>query len=425
MSVSVPQDQASHSRHQDVVLVVCLLLLFLLAASGFGFWQWIKISETLPQFGTQGFYSILFLCVVPLVIVFFIALVMTQRFEHYRLSVSYHARIDFLQKRLNAQEDFLRVISDHDPESIAIFDQDNRFWFVNASLAQVLQRDVKDIIGQPLDKVLNYDRSRIAEVRLKSVTATGKALETLDQRVDADGTVQFIQSRFERIQPFGEFRGGVIVRSENVTNLLVERERRENMLRQVISALVSVIDRRDPYAAGHSARVGKLSRAIAEEMVLSESEIETAEIAGSLMNFGKVLVSRGILTKTTTLTPEELQHVRHSILTSADILAIIDFPTSVVPTLRQVLERYDGSGIPEGLKGEAILITARIVAVANTFVALVSPRAHRAGIDFNEALRLIKADANVTFDQRVVAAMMSYIQSHQNKLEWLKPQSRR
>ena len=108
------------------------------------------------------------------------------------------------------------------------------------------------------------------------------------------------------------------------------------------------------YASGHSQRVGQLSRALAEELVLSELEIETAETAGSLMNFGKMLVSRQILTKTVALTTEELQRVRDGIMTSADILSMIDFVGPVVPTLRQVLERMDGTGAPKNLKGEQI-----------------------------------------------------------------------
>jgi HD-GYP domain-containing protein (c-di-GMP phosphodiesterase class II) len=217
-----------------------------------------------------------------------------------------------------------------------------------------------------------------------------------------------------------DMHGCVLLREDDFTTLIVERERRERMLRQVIDTLVAVVDRRDPYAAGHSARVGQLSKAIAEEMGLDANLIEAAEIAGSLMNFGKVLVSRHILTKTTALTPDELQRVRDSILTSADILAIIGFEGPVVPTLRQVLERYDGTGVPSGLRGEEIMITARIVAVANAYVAFVSPRAHRPGLPFREALAVIARDSGKSFDERVLIALTNYVENRPSKLDWLK-----
>jgi HD-GYP domain-containing protein (c-di-GMP phosphodiesterase class II) len=162
-----------------------------------------------------------------------------------------------------------------------------------------------------------------------------------------------------------------------------------------------------------------LSRAIAVEMQLSEREIEAAEIAGSLMNFGKVLVSRSILTKTDGLTQEELSRVRDGILTSADILARIDFAAPVVPTLRQVLERFDGTGVPAGLKGDEILVMARIVAVANSFIALVSPRAYRPGVDAFVAADNLAQDSGTAFDGRVITALQSYLFKNTDKLSKL------
>ena len=258
-------------------------------------------------------------------------------------------------------------------------------------------------------------RNALNEVRNSSQTLA----ETLDQVKGKDGQTHFMQAHFEVIAPFRDFSGGVMVREADVTNLIVERERRSSMLRQVIGTLVAVVDRRDPYAAGHSARVGQLSRVLAEEMLLAEKEIDAAEIAGSLMNFGKVLVPREILTKTSALTPEELQRVRDSILTSADILSIIDFTGPVVPTLRQVLERFDGTGVPQGLKGDEIMITARIVAVANTYVALVSPRAHRPSLGMKEAMGHLQQGSDKAYDKYVVTALANYIENRRDKLDWL------
>ena len=154
-------------------------------------------------------------------------------------------------------------------------------------------------------------------------------------------------------------------------------------------------------------------------MELSADLRETAEIAGLLMNFGKVLVPREILTKTTALSPEELKQVRESILTSADILSLIGFSLPVVPTLRQVQERYDGTGAPEGKKGEEILVTARIVAVANAFVAIFSPRAHRPSLDIRASVEMLMRDAGTAYDQRVVIALANFVQNRRHKLEWL------
>lgn len=406
-------------RSKSSIILATVVNPILLATSCYGFWLWFQIMSATKLLEQHELFLILSLALVPLVIFLFVTIAAVQRLEYNRLSGSYQARLDQLQKRLNAQEDFLHSMTDYNPESIAIFDKNNSYWFVNLSASNNLGFEAKDIIGKSLAKVVGIDRAKKFETRLNQVRATGQAVETLDQVLGEGGRPRFIQAHYEAVKPFGEFGGGVMLREEDVTNLIVERERRENMLRQVIGTLVAVVDRRDPYAAGHSARVGQLSRAIAEQMVLGEKEIDASEIAGSLMNFGKVLVPREILTKTTALTGDELQRVRDSILTSADILSIIDFVGPVVPTLKQVLERYDGTGAPQGLKGDKILVTARIVTVANTYVALISPRAHRPGLDFKNAIDNMLRDVDRVFDRAVVEALSNYIQNSPNKLDWL------
>ena len=407
-----------HTKHSILLAyAVCPLLLIV---SSYGFWKVLHLSNDVHILGMEEVFYLLCLVIIPLVMFLFLSVVAGQRIEYDRFSASYQTRVDQLQKRLNAQEDLLHLVTGSDPASITVFDQNKRFWFVNASAAREAKLDVHDMIGQSIGRFADYDRTQILDARLTEVLNTGQSLHALDQRKDAvNGQIRFVQTQFEKIAPFAEFIGGVMVRSEDVTSLIVERERRENMLRQVIATLVAVVDRRDPYASGHSERVGQLSRVIAEELLLSEQDIETAQIAGSLMNFGKVLVPREILTKTTALSPEELQRVRDSILTSADILSMIHFSGPIVPTLRQVLERYDGTGVPNGLKGDAILITARIVAVANAFVALVSTRAHRPSLHFSDAITHVMADADKIYDRRVVTALANYIANRATKLDWL------
>lgn len=392
---------------------------FLMALACYEFWVFFNAPAHAHLFNSSELISFFLFAILPILITMLFSVMAAQRFEYERLSVSYQSRIDGLQKRINSQEDFLHSITDHNPESLTIFDRDNNYWFVNANAAKQVGLEPNDIVGKTLIRVLGHERSKKLQLRLDAVRTKAQAIEALDQVVGSDGKVQFIKGHYQIIDPFGDFVGGIMVREENVTGFIIERERRENMLRQVIATLVAVVDRRDPYAAGHSKRVGQLSRSIAEELVLTEIEIETSEIAGSLMNFGKVLVSREILTKTTALSTDELQRVRDSILTSADILSIIDFVGPVVPTLRQVMERFDGTGVPSGLKGSQILITARIVAVANAYVALVSARAHRPGLDYRDAVQRMMKDADTVYDRAVVVGLANCIENRAHKLEWL------
>src|SRR4029077_13869881 len=97
--------------------------------------------------------------------------------------------------------------------------------------------DVKEIIGKSATKILGHERARTLEMHLKETRQSNRAMTTLDQRPDEKGVPHFMQSHFEIIAPFGDFKGGIIMRSEDVTGLIIERERRENMLRQVIGTL--------------------------------------------------------------------------------------------------------------------------------------------------------------------------------------------
>jgi len=392
----------------------------LIALSFFGLWDMVADYKTLSAGPIWQFIISLAVIVVPLLVLPVVLVIETRLAEHARLGGTYQSQIGQLQNRLTYREDMLRLISDHQPGAISIFDRHNRYWFVNRQAASQIGKEPTDIIGQPPIKVLPNEQAKTLEVRLAQARAADEPIELVDHVVNKAGETRFLQRHYEAVSEIAEVSGCVMLREDDLTSLIVEKERREQMLRQVIDTLVAVVDRRDPYASGHSARVGQLARAIADELELEPMQVEATEIAGSLMNFGKVLVSRRILTKTSALTPEELQRVRDSILTSSDILGIIGFEGPVVPTLRQVLERFDGTGAPEGLKGDQILMTARIVAVANAFVAFVSPRAHRDGLPFREALACMIKEAGKAYDERVLIALSHYIENRPNKLDWLK-----
>ncbi|MDG1996491.1 MAG: HD domain-containing phosphohydrolase [Emcibacteraceae bacterium] len=137
-----------------------------------------------------------------------------------------------------------------------------------------------------------------------------------------------------------------------------------------------------------------------------------------MMNLGKILVSREILTKPGKLSNDELKIIRNSILKSADMIKGIEFEGPVCETLKQVQAHWDGTGEPNGLSGDDILLSARIVSVANAFVGMTSARAHRNGLDMLQAITMMMEESDKKYDRRPVIALMNFIENKGGLTEW-------
>ncbi len=201
------------------------------------------------------------------------------------------------------------------------------------------------------------------------------------------------------------------------TELASERQKSESMLNKLIDTLVSVVDRRDPFAAHHSIRVAEVSRSVAADMGAPETDVSTVDISGRLMNLGKVYIPADVLTRNADLTDEERTQIGAIHDVSADLLRDVPFDLPVVETIRHLPEWWDGSG-PLGLCGEQIMRTARVLAVTNAFVAMISGRAYRKAMTFEDAADILLEQAGSKFDRRVVVALINYVENRGGGSKW-------
>ena len=164
-------------------------------------------------------------------------------------------------------------------------------------------------------------------------------------------------------------------------NLYEDMKQRHSELQKamdgVIHAVSLVVGTRDPYTAGHQRRVAELARAIAREMGLSEWQMMGIHVAGLLHDVGKVAVPSEILSKPGKINQYEFSIIKNHCQVGYDILQRIDFPWPVTRAVLQHHERLDGSGYPEGLSGEDIVLEARILGVADVVEAMSSHRPYR------------------------------------------------
>lgn len=177
-----------------------------------------------------------------------------------------------------------------------------------------------------------------------------------------------------------------------------------------VSALAEAIETKDPYTRGHSERVSKYAAVIASGMNLPESEIERIRIAGILHDIGKIGVQEGILLKFAPLTDAEFGVIKDHPVVSARIIEKAEFPWEITSLARHHHERYGGNGYPDGLKGEDIPLGARILAVADTYEALLSDRPYRRGFPKEKVLEIIKDAAGTQLDPKIVPVFLDLVE---------------
>ncbi|MDP8269602.1 MAG: tetratricopeptide repeat protein [Candidatus Tenebribacter davisii] len=178
--------------------------------------------------------------------------------------------------------------------------------------------------------------------------------------------------------------------------------RLKKAIEETISAFISAVEIRDPYTAGHQLRVAKLSCEIANGMKLSKMQLDAIRIAAILHDIGKIYIPNEILSKPSKLTETEFSVIKNHPLAGYDILKTIDFQMPIAKIVYQHHEKINGSGYPQGLIGNEIMLEARIVNVADVVDAMISHRPYRSSHGIDEALDEIKTNAGILYDPEVV-----------------------
>ena len=360
--------------------------------------------------------SRLYVVVVLAISFIVLAIVAIWRHAASRRAAEAADRFEALARRFESQSRLLRLVTDSQPATIFIADKDGKVRFANKVSATRAGALPAEIVGKTLASAFGASEARRYDRYMRDALAN-QSTQASVHRAETGGAPRIVHSEYVPLPASEESPEGVLVVEVEITTAIVERERRERTLRELVRTLLAVVDRRDPFAAHHSQRVAAVARRVAEEMSLDPALVETAEIAGSLMNLGKILVPAQILTRSSSLSHDERQQIRESLKAGADLLDGVEFDGPVVETLRQAQEHWDGSG-PRGIKGVEILVTARIIAVANAFVALASARAHRPGFELDQAVETIMQEAGTVYDRRVVAALLNDIENRGGRRRW-------
>ncbi|MBC8138198.1 MAG: HD-GYP domain-containing protein [Fibrella sp.] len=208
-------------------------------------------------------------------------------------------------------------------------------------------------------------------------------------------------------------------RDVNYRHYIAELERGREELRGLYTATVEsfalAIDAKDRYTQEHIQRVKNYAMDLAREMELSGMDLKAVEYGALLHDIGKIAIPESILCKPGKLTPEEFEKMKTHTVIGAKILEPVRFPFPVVDVVRSHHERYDGTGYPDGLKGEEIPIGARILAVTDVYDALTTDRAYRRAWSRNETMLYLQKHMGSHFDPHVVSAFLRILRQEDDR----------
>lgn len=287
---------------------------------------------------------------------------------------------------------------------IIVLDKSDRVMDLNPAAEQFLGYKISDARGLSMKQILPQwpDPFAIADQMIES-----------DKEIVLElggGQRNYNLSFNIASDPDGHSASKVVLLADITHRKQAEEERRQSAekiliaLKATIESLARTTEIRDPYTAGHQKRVAQLAFAIASEINLPKDKVEAIRIAAVIHDIGKMYIPAEILAKPGKLSECEFNLIRQHPQTSYDILKDIEFPWPIAQIVIQHHERTNGSGYPLGLSGEAIIIEARILAVADVVEAMASHRPYRPALSIDKALEEIIQKKGTLYDADAVDA---------------------
>ncbi|OGP53209.1 MAG: hypothetical protein A2Y65_01125, partial [Deltaproteobacteria bacterium RBG_13_52_11] len=283
------------------------------------------------------------------------------------------------EEKLRESEERFRTVFESAEDKIYIKDRNLRFTFVNPAQARIHGTTPSKLIGKTSKDLFGEERSaKIMEDDLRVLRGEIVDKEELSPIKGSSDIIHIIKVPLHNSA--GEIVGlcgiarDITDRKQAEVELRRSYQQMREMLVTTINALASTVEMKDQYTAGHQPRATQLACAIAEEMGLSEEQIEGIHMAGSVHDIGKIIVPAEILNKPGPLTEIQYEMVKMHPRAGFDVLKGIKFPWPVAQIVLQHHELMDGSGYPQGLSGDEIMLEARILTVANVVEAM---NAHR------------------------------------------------
>lgn len=315
--------------------------------------------------------------------------------------------VDLSEAKLRERQ--LDEIIHRNPDAILITDDSGCVRFANPAAQRLLARDAAELDGFPLGLTSQSDSGEIDVQR-----ATGElvpvelhAMETTWEHQPAH--VLTLRDRTDRHRAEEEKRAS----AERIRIALV----------QTIEAISRTVETRDPYTAGHQRRVAILGREMAQALGLDQDSVDGVYMGGTIHDIGKLYIPAEILNRPGKLNDAEFMLIKTHCAVGRDIIGGIDFPWPLADMIHQHHERIDGSGYPSGLRGDDILLQARILSIADVVDAMSSRRPYREALGLDAALKEIARGRGTAYDPEAADVCIRLFRHQGLRLEDLEPAS--
>jgi PAS domain S-box-containing protein/putative nucleotidyltransferase with HDIG domain len=305
---------------------------------------------------------------------------------------------------LRLQKIYFKELFNNSSEAIVILDNNSRIINSNKSFERLFQYSQRELKNRSIyDLILPDNMTDERDFPISSIFVEKESV-----RKRKNGSLIDVMIYAYPIEYNNKYIGAYHIYKNIADIKRNEEELMDNLnkVRQsmgnISNAIVSTVEVRDPYTVGHQQRVSNLARAIAHEMGLSKDDVDAIRMAGTMHDLGKVNIPAEILSKPGQLSTIELNLVKMHPTIAYEILKKIEFPWPIAEIVYQHHERLDGSGYPRGLKGNSILLTGKILSVADVVESIASHRPYRPALGIKKALEEISSKRNIYYDAKVV-----------------------
>jgi PAS domain S-box-containing protein len=330
------------------------------------------------------------------------------------------------QDAIRQAEKKYRSIFENTIEGIFQTTPEGRFLDINPAVVRIHGYDSADDMVKAISDINNqlYVNPEQRKKYIRILKSKGEIKNFEAEMYKKDGSRIWTSMNVRAVR---DDEGNILYFEGTIEDITERKRSEEKLIRTIdslrravsttIQTLASAVESKDPYTAGHQKRVTDLARMIATEMDLPADMVEGVRMACSIHDIGKISIPTEILSKPTKLTDIEFSLLKTHSESGYNMLKDVESPWPLADIVIQHHERMDGSGYPKGLKGDKILIEARIIAVADVVEAVSSHRPYRPAKGIDEALEEIERNAGILYDREVVEICLNLFREKGFKFE--------